>query len=98
MNISPKQIKDILQKNRLLLRTKYSIKNIGFFGSFARGDHNLKSDVDILVEFSKPIGFFKFIELEEILSEMISKKVDLVTKKGLKPIISKEILQEAVYV
>ena len=52
----------------------------------------------MLVEFSKPVGFFKFIELEEFLGKLTGKKVDLVTKKALKPAIKNEILQEVSYV
>ncbi|HDI23863.1 MAG TPA: nucleotidyltransferase, partial [Thermoplasmatales archaeon] len=53
---------------------------------------------DILVEFEKPLGFFKFLELEECLSKLIGRKVDLVSKKALKPHIGKHILEEVVTV
>jgi len=53
--------------------------------------------VDILVEFNKPIGFFKFIELEDYLSNILGQDVDLVSKKALKPRIGKHILEEAVF-
>lgn len=92
------QIMNILQKNMSFLRSKYSVATIGIFGSFSRGEDKKYSDVDILVEFSKPLGMFKFIELEEYLSKVINKKVDLVTKKALKSAIKEEILQEVVYV
>lgn len=51
-----------------------------------------------MVEFTEPIGFFKFIKLERYLSRILGKKVDLVTKKALKPVIKKVVLKEAVYV
>ncbi len=57
-----------------------------------------KSDVDILVEFNEPIGFFKFLELEEYLSSLVGQKVDLVSRKALKPRIGKRILKETVFV
>lgn len=82
----------------VFLQTKYNVKTIGVFGSVSRGEEKKSSDVDILVEFSEPVGFFKFIELEEFLGELIGKKVDLVTKKALKPTIGREILKEVVYV
>ena len=66
--------------------------------AFSRGDERGGSDIDMLVEFSKPVGFFKFIELEEFLGKLTGKKVDLVTKKALKPAIKNEILQEVSYV
>jgi len=53
--------------------------------------------VDILVEFKKPIGLFKFLELEEYLSDLIGRKVDLVSKKALKPRIGKHILREVAF-
>ena len=74
------------------------MKSIGLFGSYARGEQKDKSDVDILVEFSKPIGFFKFMELEEYLSKRLGVKVDLVTPDALKPMIKPQIMREVVYV
>ncbi|MHA1694852.1 MAG: nucleotidyltransferase family protein [Candidatus Helarchaeota archaeon] len=64
------------------------------FGSFVRGEQNETSDIDILVEFKKPIGFFKFLRLEEYLSELLGIKVDLVSKKALKPYMGQQILKE----
>ena len=52
--------------------------------------------MDILVEFEKPVGFFKFLELEEYLEKLLDLKVDLVTKKALKPTIGRYILDELV--
>ncbi|MBI2334986.1 nucleotidyltransferase family protein [Candidatus Daviesbacteria bacterium] len=92
------QIKNILGKQMDFLRGAYNVKDIGVFGSVARGESTDVSDVDMLVEFSKPVGFFKFIELEEFLGKVIGKKVDLVTKKALKPAIKGDILQEVAYV
>lgn len=91
-------IRGIIQKNMGFLRSEYSIKSVGVFGSFSRGEEKRSSDIDILVEFSRPVGMFKFIELEEYLTKLIGKKVDLVTKKALKPAIKEEILQEVIYV
>lgn len=81
-----------------ILRDQYGVENIGVFGSVSRGEEKKSSDVDILVEFSKPLGFFKFIELERFLGELIGRKVDLVTKKALKPVIKDGILAEVIYV
>lgn len=62
------------------------------------GEQGAGSDVDILVEFERPIGFVKFARLEKCLSELVGMPVDLVTKKALKPHIGKRILQEVRYV
>lgn len=86
-----KEIKADLQKN-------YFIKQIGVFGSYIRREEKSESDLDILVEFSKPIDIFKFMELERYLSEELNIKVDLVSKKALKPFIGREILKEVIYV
>jgi predicted nucleotidyltransferase len=87
----------ILRRELGTLRKKYNVKVIGLFGSYVRGEQKKGSDVDILVEFQEPIGLFKFLELEEHLSDLLGKKVDLVSKKALKPRIGQRILAEAVY-
>ena len=80
------------------LQSHYFVKEISLFGSVLRGDQTQISDIDILVEFSKPVGFFRFLELEEYLGTMLGRKVDLVSKKALKPLIGKQILSEVVTV
>lgn len=80
------------------LKAKYHIKQLGVFGSVVRGEQTKESDIDILVEFDSPIGFFDFIRLENFLSKKLQKRVDLVSKKSLKPSIKEEILKETVYV
>jgi predicted nucleotidyltransferase len=91
-------IKKIIQQNKEILKKKYGVKEIGIFGSYMRGEQGEFSDVDILIELEKPIGFVKFIKLENNLSELLGIKVELVTKKALKPYIGKRILQEVQYV
>lgn len=98
MKPSLEQIKAKIDSNMGILQADYAVKNIGVFGSVAREQHDKASDIDILVEFAKPIGFFKFIELEEFLSRLTGKKVDLVTKNALKDPIRDEVLQEVIYV
>ena len=81
-----------------LLRRDFFVDKMGIFGSFIHGDQTEKSDVDVLVDLSKPISMFRFLDLEEKLSQILGRKVDLVTTKALKPIIKDQILQETVYV
>jgi len=88
----------MLLKHKAKLNQKYNVKEIGIFGSYIRGELKKASDVDILVDFEKPIDFFAFLELEEYLSELIGIRVDLVAKKALKPAIGRYILEEVVYV
>lgn len=80
------------------MKKRFNVKSIGLFGSYARGEERDESDVDILVEFSKPIGFFKFIELEEYLSKKLEVKVDLVALDALKPIVKSRVMREVIYV
>ena len=92
------EIKEIIKRHEKEIKEKYKVKEIGIFGSYLKNEAREKSDLDILVEFEKPIGFFKFLELEEYLSNLIGIKVDLVSKKALKPHIGKYILEEVVLI
>ena len=87
-----------IKNHQNFLRETYNVKKIGVFGSFVRGDFSKESDLDILIEFSKTPTFFEFLDLEEYLSKLLGRKVDLATRKALKPVIKKEILKEVVYV
>lgn len=100
MKINIDSVKLILEKHKLLLKDKYGVKTLGVFGSVARGDNKDKSDIDVLVEFSKntSIGLFEFVDLQDYLKKILRRKVDLVTKKGLKKAIKKSVLEETVYV
>lgn len=96
--ITFRNIEEIIRKNRKELEEKYGLKEIGVFGSYVRGDQEVNSDIDLLVEVERPMGFVKFIRLESYLSQILHTKVDLVTKKALKPHIGRRILQEVRYV
>ena len=95
---SIQKIKRILLSHKQDLSDKYGVKEIGIFGSFAREENRKNSDIDILVEINKPMGFFKFIKLEREVSELLGIKVDLVTKNALKHHIGQRILAEVIYV
>lgn len=98
MKIDITTIKEIIDTRRDFLKYTYNVGNLGVFGSVVRGDNNEVSDIDILVKFIKPVGMFKFIELEDYLSKLLGKKVDLVTTRALKPAIKDDILHEVEYV
>jgi len=87
-----------LSKEKDTLSKKYNVSEIGVFGSVVRGEDTKDSDIDILVSFSEPIGLFEFMGMENYLAKKLGKKVDLVSKKALKPNIGKRILSEVVYV
>lgn len=92
------EIKKILQQNKQQIVADYGVKTIGIFGSVVRGEQTETSDIDILVEFEKPVGFIKFIQLENRLAQLLGAKIDLATQKSLKPHIGKKIIQEVQYV
>jgi len=88
----------ILRKERQELVDHYNISALSIFGSVARDEARQDSDVDILVEFSQPIGLFQFIELQQKLEYILGCKVDLGTPRSLKPRIKDQVLQEAIRV
>lgn len=92
------QIRSILSDHKKELNRKYYVKEMGLFGSYIRGEQRINSDVDILIEFSKPIGMLKFVRLEGYLSQLCKAKIDLVMKSALKPKIGESILREVIYV
>jgi predicted nucleotidyltransferase len=98
MNNKIDRIIMILRENKPVLEEKYKVKTLGVFGSYVRGEQKEDSDLDILVEFQEPVGLFKFMELEEFLGKNTGVKVDLVSRKALKPRIGKYILEEVINV
>lgn len=92
------EIKGILSQHRDELQHKFKVRKIGIFGSFVRKEQRKGSDTDILVEFAEPVSLFDFMDLERYLEKLIHNKVDLVSKKALKPYIGKHILSEVIYV
>lgn len=65
--------------------TRYNPSMIGVFGSYARGDHDQHSDLDILVDFEPPLNLLEIIGLEQELTEKLGIKVDLITSRSLNP-------------
>ena len=88
------EMKRALKSNKKLLRQEYGVKEIGIFGSFARGEQRKKSDVDVLVEFDNVPDLIKFIELERRLQRLLGKKVDLVRKQTIREELKDSILRE----
>lgn len=78
------------------LRQRYPIAAIGVFGSWARGEQRDDSDLDVLVDFDRPIGLFDFIGLRDELSDALGLNVDLVMRDAPKPRIVQRIERELV--
>jgi uncharacterized protein len=83
-------------RNAKPLLDSFGVAHVSLFGSFARDEAREDSDVDVLVEFARPIGMFDFARLQRELSEQIARKVELVTPAALKPQLRDRILAEAV--
>jgi uncharacterized protein len=98
MRSSRQDILSSLKKIKGEVAKDYSVRTIGVFGSVARDEQTDQSDIDLLVEFSKPVGFVHFMRLEKFLSQRLGKKVDLVTPDSLKPVIRQDVLSEVIYV
>ncbi|MEM2928334.1 MAG: nucleotidyltransferase family protein [Nitrososphaerota archaeon] len=91
------ELKEIIRKHRKELEEKFKVKSIAIFGSYARNEQKETSDVDILVEFSEPVGLL-FFHLADYLEEILEVKVDLLTPDGIKPNRRKYIMENLVYV
>jgi predicted nucleotidyltransferase len=94
------EIRDILSKHMEEIQKEYGVSKIGVFGSYARGEQCVNSDIDILVEYENPekVGF-AFFDLSDRLKHMLKvKKVDLATRDSLRPAMSKNILDEVIYI
>ncbi len=91
------QIQKKLAQTKPHLVDKYHVNSIALFGSVLRNDFNDESDIDILVDFDKPIGI-EFIDLAEELESILGRKVDLVSKHGIKHAYFKAIEDQILYV
>jgi uncharacterized protein len=72
------------------------VRSLSLFGSVARDQAGPGSDVDMLVEFDRPVGYFHLFDVQERLEALLGCKVDLVTPGGLRPELRQDILAEAV--
>ena len=87
-----------LREELPLLSQRYDVASLSLFGSRVRQEHRPDSDLDVLVNFRRVPGLFRFIELENHLSEVLGVKVDLVMTEALKPRIRERVLHEVVSV
>ncbi|MEW6408575.1 MAG: nucleotidyltransferase family protein [Nitrospirota bacterium] len=90
------EIKETLAKHKNKLYEKYSVTEIGIFGSYVREEQKETSDVDILVEFEKPVSLLQIVSLENYLSDVLGVKIDVVPKKNIRKELKEYILKEAV--
>jgi predicted nucleotidyltransferase len=90
-------IENKLQAIKPVLADKFHVSSIGYFGSYSTGQQNDQSDLDLLVEFSQPIGW-EFFTLECFLEQSLGLRVDLVTRNALKEQIKESILKQVKYI
>jgi hypothetical protein len=90
-----KTILTLLKRRKRTLK-KYNVRSISIFGSAARNRLRKHSDVDLLVEFSGPVGLFQFARLKLYLEQVLERKVDLVTPQALRKELRDTILREAI--
>jgi len=92
------EILKTLRAHRDELRQRFGVKSLAVFGSVARGEARPDSDVDILVEFEGRATFDRYMGLKFFLEDLLGRRVDLVTRKALKPRLRPYVEQEAIYV
>jgi uncharacterized protein len=80
------------------LATRYDVREIGIFGSVAREEDTMGSDIDLLVEFGSKADFFTYIGLWQYLEEIFGMKIDLVSKGGLKGRLRDVVMRDVVFV
>jgi len=91
------EIKSILSSGLPNLKKKYPISSMAVFGSYARGEKNENSDLDIVVEFNGDNGW-DFFDLANELEIILDQKIDLVSGKAIKPHYWEHIKQDLIYV
>jgi len=99
--LTKKEVIEILRRELPYFVSRYGVKRIGLFGSYAKGTQAEDSDVDVVVEFERPIGL-KFVEFGDYLERILGKKTDILTPAGIEGIrirrVAEDIRDSVVYV
>lgn len=80
------------------LEAEYHVAELGIFGSFARDEQTEESDLDVLVEFERPVSLFDLVRLENDISDRLGIDVDLVTRNSLKPRVEASVDDDVIFV
>jgi len=88
----------ILKQNNAEMTRQFGVKSLQLFGSVARDEATPISDVDLLVEFSRPVGYFGLFALQDYLEKLLGCPVDLDTPDSLKPYIKERVMGELIRV
>jgi len=91
----------LLQREQTYLASEFGVSKVGLFGSYAKGQPDENSDIDLLVEFDRPIGF-QFFDLVDYLETVLGRKVDILTPAGVQNIrirgVAESIAEGLLYV
>ncbi len=94
--VTPNEISRILREHQPVLTARFGVRSLAVFGSIARNEATAESDVDLLVEFERPVGLFELFALQDALESLLGRPVDVGTVQSLKPRIRERVLEEAV--
>jgi predicted nucleotidyltransferase len=92
------QVIQLLQAHRQELAAIYGVRSLALFGSLARNEATEQSDVDLVVEFDRAVGYFGLVALQEHLANLLHRSVDLGTLHSLKPRIRRQVEQDLIHV
>lgn len=99
--LTREKVIELIRENYAYLAAEYGVKKIGIFGSYAKGQPHEASDIDVVVEFDRPIGF-GFIEFAEDLERILGRRVDVLTPAGIQGIrvahVARDIAESVIYV
>lgn len=90
------EVVDLLKRHLTEVKSRFGVRRIGLFGSYARGEQRRGSDVDIIVEFKEPT-FDNFMDLVFFLENLLGREVDLVTPNSLSPHIRPVVEREVIW-
>jgi uncharacterized protein len=88
----------ILKQKNAELTTQFGVKSLSLFGSVARNEATSTSDVDLLVEFNRPVGYFGLFALQDYLEKLLGCSVDLGTFDSLKPYMRERVMGDLIHV
>jgi len=91
------QVISLLGEHLPEMREQFHVASLALIGSVARDEATVDSDIDLLVEFDRPVGLFTFVGLQLRLTELLGVPVDLVTREAIRPEWRETILDEAIH-
>lgn len=92
------EIRRLLKEHAPVLAERYGVRVVGIFGSYGRGEQHEQSDLDLLVEYLKPISLLELVGAELYLSDVLGLRVEMVSRRALRQELRDKILQEAIAV